>query len=167
MLDGYCADTCVTVGVGILQPRIQKLIDVTRETMELAIQQIAPDRKWSDIARQMQWNVEKNKFSVIREFVGHGVGRKMHEDPKVPNFVTAEQLRGDFRLRPGMTFAVEPMVVVGKRDVDMLRDQWTVVTKDHLPAAHFEHTVAVTETGVDILTDGHAAAAPLAEPKLA
>jgi methionyl aminopeptidase len=160
MLDGYCADTCVTVGVGRLQPRIQKLLDVTRQTMELAIEQIRPDRKWSDIARQMQWNVEKNKFSVIREFVGHGVGRRMHEDPKVPNFVTPEQLRGDFKLRPGMTFAVEPMVVVGKRDVDMLKDQWTIVTKDRLPAAHFEHTVAVTETGVDILTDGHLPAAP-------
>ena len=78
----------------------------------------------------------------------------MHEDPKVPNFVTAEQLRGDFELRPGMTIAVEPMVVMGRRDVVLLEDDWTVVTEDRLPAAHFEHTVAVTETGVDILTDG-------------
>ena len=78
----------------------------------------------------------------------------MHEDPKVPNFVTAEQLRGDFKLRPGMTMAVEPMVVMGRRDVEMLEDDWTVVTEDGMPAAHFEHTVAVTRSGVDVLTDG-------------
>jgi methionyl aminopeptidase len=78
----------------------------------------------------------------------------MHEDPKVPNFVTAEQLRGDFKLRAGMTIAVEPMVVAGRRDVRILEDNWTVVTEDRKPAAHFEHTIAVTETGVDILTDG-------------
>ncbi len=92
----------------------------------------------------------------MREFVGHGIGRTMHEDPKVPNFVTQEQLRGDFKLRPGMTLAVEPMVVAGRRDVELLGDKWTVVTEDRLPAAHFEHTVAVTEAGVDILTDGRA-----------
>ena len=91
---------------------------------------------------------------MVREFVGHGIGRSMHEDPKVANFVTAEQLRGDFKLRPGMTLAVEPMVVAGRRDVELLDDSWTVVTEDGQPAAHFEHTVAVTETGVDILTDG-------------
>jgi methionyl aminopeptidase len=102
----------------------------------------------------MQWNVEKNGFSVVREFVGHGVGRSMHEDPKVPNFVTPEQLRGDFKLKPGTTLAVEPMVVMGRRDVVLLDDQWTVVTQDRLPAAHFEHTVAVTEDGVDVLTNG-------------
>jgi methionyl aminopeptidase len=159
MLDGYCADTCITVGVGLLSPRAQKLLRVTSETLELALSQIRPGRRWSDIARQMQWNVEKNKFSVVREFVGHGVGRSMHEDPKVPNFVTAEQLRGDFVLARGMTFAVEPMVCVGKRTVEMLKDQWTVVSADRLPAAHFEHTIAVTETGVDVLTDGHIAPA--------
>jgi methionyl aminopeptidase len=108
----------------------------------------------------MQWNVEKNGFSVVREFVGHGVGRTMHEDPKVPNFVTAEQLRGDFKLKPGTTIAVEPMVVMGKRDVVLLDDHWTVVTQDRLPAAHFEHTVAVTDDGVEILTDGRDSTVP-------
>jgi methionyl aminopeptidase len=102
----------------------------------------------------MQYNVERNGFSVVREFVGHGIGSKMHEDPKVPNFVDPEQLRGDFKLRPGMTLAVEPMVVAGRRDVDLLPDKWTVVTEDGQPAAHFEHTIAVTEVGVDVLTDG-------------
>lgn len=153
-VDGFCADTATTVAVGQVTPQVQKLLDVTRDTLSLAIKHIKPGKKWSDIARLMQYNVESHGFNVVREFVGHGVGRGMHEDPKVPNFVTAEQLRGDFKLRPGMTFAVEPMVVMGRRDVRQLPDGWTIVTEDGLPAAHFEHTVAVTELGADILTDG-------------
>src|SRR5205807_2556431 len=153
-LNDYCADTATTVGVGRINPALQKLLTVTKEKLALAIQNIKPGRKWSDIARLMQWNVEHSGFSVVREFVGHGIGRSMHEDPKVPNFVTAEQLRGDFKLRPGMTLAVEPMVVMGRREVALLDDQWTVVTEDRSAAAHFEHTVAVTEGGVDVLTDG-------------
>ena len=155
-LNGYCCDTASTVPVGEISPQAKRLLDVTRETLVLAIQNIKPDKRWSDVARLMQYHVERNGFSVVREFVGHGIGRTMHEDPKVPNFVTAEQLRGDFKLRPGMTLAVEPMVVAGRRDVQLLADQWTVVTEDGKPAAHFEHTVAVTEVGVDVLTDGRA-----------
>lgn len=153
-VDGYCADTATTVAVGSIPPPIQKLLDVTADTLSIAVKQIKPGKKWSDIARLMQYNVESHGFNVVREFVGHGVGRSMHEDPKVPNFVTAEQLRGDFKLRPGMTFAVEPMVVMGRREVRQLPDGWTIVTEDGSPAAHFEHTVAVTETGADVLTDG-------------
>lgn len=153
-LNGYCADTAVTVPVGNVSPKVQKLLDVTRETLVLALENIKPDKKWSDVARMIQWNIERHGFSVVREFVGHGVGRTMHEDPKVPNFVTAEQLRGDFKLKVGTTIAVEPMVVAGGRDVEMLKDGWTIVTKDGQPAAHFEHTLAVTATGVDILTNG-------------
>ncbi len=156
-LEGYCADTAVTVPIGRIHPGARKLLDVTQKTLELAIQQMRPGRKWSDIARLMQHNVEHNGFSVVREFVGHGIGRSMHEDPKVPNFVTFEQLRGDFELRPGMTLAVEPMVVAGRRDVKLLADQWTVITEDRQPAAHFEHTIAVTSAGIDILTDGRPA----------
>jgi len=155
-LNGYCADTATTVAVGSIRPEVQRLLDVTKETLVLAIQHIRPDRRWSDIARLMQYNVEHAGFSVVREFVGHGIGRDMHEDPKVPNFVTGEQLRGDFKLKPGMTIAVELMVVMGGRDVKMLSDGWTAVTEDRKPAAHFEHTVAVTDVGVDILTDGRA-----------
>jgi methionyl aminopeptidase len=154
-LNGYCADTAITVPVGEISPAKQKLLDITRGTLELALQHMKPDRKWSDIARLMQYNVERAGFSVVREFVGHGIGRSMHEDPKVPNFVTQEQLRGDFKLRPGMTLAVEPMVVIGDREVNQLKDGWTIVTRDHQPAAHFEHTVAITENGIDVLTDGH------------
>ena len=97
----------------------------------------------------MQHFVERHGYSVVREFVGHGIGQAMHEDPKVPNFVNFEQLRGDFLLRPGMTLAVEPMVVAGRRDVKLLSDGWTVVTEDNQRAAHFEHTVAVTTSGVE------------------
>ena len=153
-LNGYCVDTAKTVGIGTVTPVARKLLEVTKQTLELAMQNMKPGRKWSDIARLMQHNVEHNGFSVVREFVGHGIGRAMHEDPKVPNFASAEQLRGDFKLRPGMTLAVEPMVVAGRREVDLLPDKWTVVTEDGAPAAHFEHTVAVTEVGVDVLTNG-------------
>ena len=151
-LGGYCADMARTVPVGRISPALQKLLDVTKGTLDLALQHMKPGRKWSDIARLMQYHVERNGFSVVREFVGHGIGRTMHEDPKVPNFVTPEQLRGDFTLRPGMTLAVEPMVVAGRRDVEVLDDKWTIVTEDGKPAAHFEHTVAVTEEGPRILT---------------
>ena len=153
-LNGYCCDTATTVPIGKISPSARKLLDVTRETLNLAINNMKPGRKWSDIARLMQYHVERDGFNVVREFVGHGIGRTMHEDPKVANFVTAEQLRGDFGLRAGMTLAVEPMVVMGKREVDMLPDGWTVITHDRQPAAHFEHTIAITEVGVEVLTDG-------------
>ena len=155
-LNGYCADTAITVPVGEVKPEVKKLIDVTKETLDIALQHIQPGKKWSDVARLMQYNVEKNGFSVVREFVGHGIGHSIHEDPKVPNFVTPEQLRSDFKLRPGMTLAVEPMVVAGRRDVQLLEDGWTVITEDRKPAAHFEHTIAITDSGIDVLTDGRA-----------
>jgi methionyl aminopeptidase len=153
-LDGFCCDTATTVAIGRIPARVQKLLDVTSGALDMAIKNIVPGKKWSDIARLIQYHVERQGFSVVREFVGHGIGRTMHEDPKVPNFVTSEQLRGDFRLKPGMTLAVEPMVVMGRRDVTMEDDGWTITTVDHQPAAHFEHTVAVSETGADVLTDG-------------
>ena len=153
-LEGYCTDTAKTVAVGKISPQNQRLLDVTKHTLALAIQNMKPGRRWSDIARLMQHYVERHGYSVVREFVGHGIGRSMHEEPKVPNFVTFEQLRGDFLLRAGMTLAVEPMVVAGRRDVQLLKDGWTVVTEDGHRAAHFEHTVAVTSNGVDILTNG-------------
>lgn len=161
MLDGHCCDTAITLPIGTIGPKVQKLVDVTRGTLELALQHMKPGKRWSDVARLMQFNVERHGFSVVREFVGHGIGRTMHEEPKVANFVTAEQLRHDFRLKPGMTLAVEPMVVMGKREVALRDDFWTVVTADRLPAAHFEHTVVITETGVDVLTDGEPVEPPL------
>ncbi len=157
MFEGFCGDTAITVPVGKILPAAQKLLDITQQTLELAIRHIRPGKKWSEVARVMQHHVESNGFGVVREFVGHGVGRVMHEDLKVPNYVSSD-MRGDFRMRPGMTFAVEPMVVAGKRDVVLLQDEWTVVTVDRKLAAHFEHTVAVTEGGCDVLTDGRAVA---------
>ncbi len=159
MFEGYCADTAITVPVGEVSPRVQKLIDITKSTLDLAIEMSKPGVKWSEIAKVLQSTVERQGFGVVREFVGHGVGREMHEDPKIPNFFTQEQLKTDFRLRPGMTLAVEPMVVAGRRDVIMLEDGWTVVTEDRRPAAHFEHTIAITDTGCDVLTNGQPAPA--------
>ena len=158
-LDGFCVDTAITVPIGPVSTRVQKLLDVTQQALDLALMHTLPGKRWSEIARLVQHFVESHGFNVIREFVGHGIGRSMHEDPKVPNFVTGEMLRGDFRLRSGMTLAIEPMVVMGGRDVVLLEDQWTVVTQDRLPAAHFEHTVAVVDGGVEILTRQPAAAA--------
>jgi len=150
-LDGYCGDAAITVPVGKVAPEIQRLIDVTREALDVAVREIRPGRKWSDVARQMQKKVEQAGFSVVREFVGHGIGRSLHEDPKVPNFV--ERGARTFDLVPGLTLAVEPMVNMGGADVCFGDSTgWTVVTRDRRWAAHFEHTIAVTDSGCDVLT---------------
>jgi methionyl aminopeptidase len=153
-LEGYCADLAVTVPIGRVRPEHQRLLTVTQEALTIALANIRPDGRWSHIAGLIQRHVEQAGFNVVREFVGHGIGKSMHEDPKVPNFVSFDQLRGDFKLRPGMTLAVEPMVVMGDREVSLRPDGWTVVTQDGLPAAHFEHTIAITDRGIDVLTDG-------------
>lgn len=154
-LGGYIGDSATTILIGNVAPETRRLCDVTRETLEIAIREMKPGRRWSDVAAKMQAHVEGAGFSCVRDFVGHGVGTSLHEDPKVPNFVSKEFLkRGDFYLQPGMTLAVEPMVILGKPDVALLSDGWTVVTKDGTPAAHYEHTIAVTPTGADVLTDG-------------
>lgn len=152
---GYCGDSATTIIVGKGTPENERLLKVTEETLNLAIREIRPGRRWSDVARQMQKYVEDAGMSAVREFVGHGIGTHMHEDPKVPNFVNDSFLRrGDFYLQPGMTIAVEPMVILGRHEVVLLDDGWTVVTKDGTPAAHFEHTIAVTPNGCEVLTDG-------------
>jgi len=154
-LGGYCGDSAITIPIGKPTPETERLLRITEETLALAIREIRPGRRWSDVAAKMQEHVEKNGMSCVREFVGHGIGQRMHEDPKVPNFVSDEfRKRGDFYLQPGMTLAVEPMVILGRPDVVVLDDGWTVVTKDSTPAAHTEHTVAITATGSDVLTDG-------------
>ncbi len=154
-LGGYCGDSAITIPIGQVSPECEKLCRVTEETLALAIREVRPGRRWTDVAAKMQEHVEKNGFSCVREFVGHGIGVKMHEDPKVPNFVSDDfRKKGDFYLQPGMTLAIEPMVIAGQCDVVVLDDGWTVVTKDSTPAAHSEHTIAVTATGCDVLTDG-------------
>jgi methionyl aminopeptidase len=154
-LGGYCGDSAITIPIGAVKPDGLNLLRITQETLEIAVREMKPGRRWSDVAKRMQEHVEGNGMSCVREFVGHGIGTRMHEDPKVPNFVSDEfRKRGDFYLQPGMTLAVEPMVILGKPDVVVLDDRWTVVTKDNTPAAHFEHTIAVTATGSEVLTDG-------------
>lgn len=151
-LKGYCGDSARTFAVGRIDDRTKKLLRVTQEALQIAIEQARPEARWSWIARKMQQHVEKHGFGVVREFVGHGIGREMHEEPKVPNYVDRN---GDFRLAPGMTLAVEPMVTAGKPAVVFRdRDCWTVITKDHSRAAHFEHAIAITDDGCTVLTDG-------------
>ncbi len=154
-LNGYCGDAACTFAVGRPGKKAQALIGVTREALEIAIREIRPRVQWSSIARRMQKHIESRGFGVVREFVGHGIGREMHEEPKIPNYVERSQRGADFELVPGMTLAIEPMVTAGKPAVEFRdADGWSVVTKDRSPAAHFEHSVAVTETGSLVLSDG-------------
>ena len=151
-LNGWCGDSARTYCVGDVAPKTKKLVEVTRSALDIAISLVKPGEKWSTVAGAMADFVRASGFSVVEEFVGHGIGREMHEDPKVPNFVTRELRRSDIRLRPGMVLAVEPMVNAGTLKVEIENDGWTVVTKDRQPSAHWEHTLAVTDRGVRVLT---------------
>jgi methionyl aminopeptidase len=148
-IDGYFADSAVTLPVGEIAPEVEKLLRVTRESLDRAIEQVRPGNRLGDLGAAVQGWVEQNGFSVVRELVGHGIGTKMHEEPNVPNYGTPG--RG-IRMQQGMVFAVEPMVNVGAPGVRVLADEWTAVTEDGSPSAHFEHTVAVTANGPWILT---------------
>lgn len=147
--DGYIGDTARTMAVGGCDVLAQKLIDVTEKALYEGIAQAVAGNRVVDISRAIQQYVESHGFSVVREFVGHGVGRSMHEEPQVPNYVDG---KSSPKLRAGMTLAIEPMVNAGSPAVAILNDGWTVVTKDGLPSAHFEHTVLITELGPEILT---------------
>ena len=151
-LGGYCGDAAVTIGIGKISPTEQKLLNVTKDVLDLAISMCAPGLKWSQIAAQMQKYAESNGFSVVRDFVGHGIGTEMHEDPRVPNFASAELRSHDILLAEGMILAIEPMINAGSMHVKMLSDGWTVVTRDGKCSAHFEHTVAITANGCEVLT---------------
>lgn len=155
-LNGYCGDSATTLPIGKVSDEAVRLLDVTRGALDVAIAEMRPGRMWSEVARRIQEYVESRKLSVVREFVGHGIGREMHEEPKVPNYWDDSQRKLDFRLVPRMVLAVEPMVNLGTHKVEYSGpDRWVVVTKDRKLAAHFEHTLAVTETGVEVLTDGN------------
>jgi methionyl aminopeptidase len=150
IVDGYYGDSAVTVAVGEkIDPKTEKLLKITAESLEKAISVIKPGATLGDIGEAVQTLVEAEGFSVVRDFVGHGIGSSMHEDPQVPNFGTAG--RG-MKLKAGMVLAIEPMVNAGKPEVRVLKDGWTAVTDDGSMSAHFEHTVAVTDTGATILT---------------
>src|SRR4030042_1677438 len=151
-LDGYCGDAAVTVAVGEISEDKRKLIDVTKHLLDIAISQAKPGVKWSMIAGQMQDYAESSGFSVVKDFVGHGIGKKMHEEPRVPNFVSDELVSNDIILAEGMALAVEPMVNAGTSDVRTLKDGCVVVTKDGKCSAHFEHTIAIVKSGCEVLT---------------
>ncbi len=151
-LNGYCGDSAVTMGIGKVSDENQKLMDVTKRLLDIAIEKSAPGIKWSEIAGEMADFAKSNGFSVVEDFVGHGIGTEMHEDPKVPNFVNRELLRDDILLREGLVLAVEPMVNIGTKSVKMLKDGWTVVTKDKKCSAHFEHTIVIVKGGCEVLT---------------
>lgn len=149
IVDGYYSDAAFTLAIGEIPVEVQRLLDVTRESLELAIAQARPGSRLGDVSAAVQRHVEAAGFGVVRAFVGHGIGRELHEDPQVPNF--GEPGKGPL-LRAGMVLAIEPMVTMGHWEVRVLADRWTAVTEDGSLAAHFEHTVAITADGPDILT---------------
>jgi methionyl aminopeptidase len=155
-LNGWCGDAAATYAVGRVSPEVRRLLDVTKNVLSLAIELMGRCSRWSKVAVEMEMYVRKHKYSVVEAFVGHGIGRDMHEDPQVPNFANRALRRGqgDFRLVPGLVIAVEPMVNMGTKRVRTKADHWTQVTTDSRPSAHFEHTVAITEKGPWVLTAG-------------
>ncbi len=148
-VDGYCGDAAATFSVGAISRDSQRLLDATRRALEVAIEKCVVGNRVGDISHAVQSYVESQGYSVVRDLVGHGIGRSMHEDPQVPNF--GPPGIGP-RLRPGMTLAIEPMVNAGGFEVEVLENGWTVVTRDRRRSAHFEHTVLITESGPKILT---------------
>lgn len=155
-LNGWCADAAITVPIGQVSPERLRLVKVAEEVLEIARVEMARRKWWSEVASRMQHHAESAGFSVVEQYVGHGIGRIMHENPQVPNFVSRdarEARKHDFRLEEGLVIAVEPMVNMGRRaDVKTLSDHWTVVTVDGMPSAHVEHTFALTRAGVVVIT---------------
>jgi methionyl aminopeptidase len=148
-LEGFVGDTATTVPVGKISEELQQLIRVTEESLELAIEQCFEGKHLGDIGWAVQNHAESNGYTVVREYVGHGIGRRMHEDPQIPNYGTPGK---GVKIRNGYVFAVEPMVNIGSHRTKVLADGWTVVTLDGKPSAHVEHTIAITEDGPQVLT---------------
>lgn len=163
--NGWCADAAITVMVGEVTAERRRLVKVAEEVLEIARVEMGRRKWWSEVAIRMQRHAESAGFSVVDQYVGHGIGRIMHENPQVQNFVSKdprEARKQDFRLEEGLVLAVEPMVNMGRPDVKTLSDHWTVVTVDGLPSAHVEHTLAITRGGVLVLT---ASDEPAASPE--
>lgn len=147
--DGFCGDVAVTYKVGEVSRKVERLLDVTEESLYKGIQEAREGNRLFDISHAVQEHVEEGGFSVVRDFVGHGIGRSLHEEPQIPNFGK----RGTgMRLKKGMVLAIEPMVNMGRSDVMIKKDGWTAVTRDGSLSAHFEHTIAITENGPEILS---------------
>ncbi len=147
--DGWVGDTATTIAVGAIDEETHRLLEVTEHALYLAIDRARPGNRLSNVSHAVESFVCANGFSVVREFVGHGIGRTLHEEPQIPNYGPPE--RGP-KLKPGMTLAIEPMVNSGVSKVELLQDGWTVVTADGKPSAHFEHTILITRNGPEILT---------------
>lgn len=149
VLDGFYGDHAITFAIGDIAPRTRRLLEITQEALKKGIEQMVVGNRLGDVGATIQSHVEAEGFGVVRDYVGHGIGRNLHEEPQVPNY--GEPGTG-LRLKAGMVLAIEPMVNEGVADVKLLSDDWTVVTADDRPSAHFEHSVAVTEKGPDILS---------------
>ncbi|WP_415714718.1 type I methionyl aminopeptidase [Maridesulfovibrio sp.] len=151
-LNGWCSDCACTHAIGEIDEEKQKLMDVTEECLRIAIKRIKPGVKWSKIAKEMSKYARNAGFSVVESLVGHGIGEGLWEAPQVPNYHS--RLVRDFKLKQGLVIAVEPMINTGVKSTETLKDHWTIVTKDGKPSAHFEHTIAVTANGSQVLTCG-------------
>jgi methionyl aminopeptidase len=150
LLDGYYGDSAITVPIGEVNDSVKRLLKVTEESLELAIDRVRAGNRLFDICGTVEKHVVSSGFSIVREFVGHGIGTSLHEEPQIPNYVDR---RGENpRLKPGMVLAIEPMVNAGKPDTKVLSDRWTAVSKDGSYSAHFEHMVAVTDNGPWVLS---------------
>ncbi len=149
-LDGYYGDSAVTVPIGEISEQTQKLLQVTQESLEMAIDRVRSGNRLFDVCSTVEQHVKANGFSIVREYVGHGIGTQLHEEPQVPNYV--DRKNENPRLKEGMVLAVEPMVNAGRPEAVVLKDKWTAVTKDGSNSAHFEHCIAVTENGPWVLT---------------
>jgi methionyl aminopeptidase len=149
VLDGWVGDTAISVGVGAVSQEVERLMRRTEESLYLGIEKALNGRRLGDISAAIENHVVNAGYSVVREFVGHGVGRRLHEEPQIPNYGKAAT---GPKLKPGMTLAIEPMVNLGRSDVKILKDGWTVVTVDAKPSAHYEHTILITEDQPEILT---------------
>ncbi|MBI5182370.1 MAG: type I methionyl aminopeptidase [Nitrospirae bacterium] len=148
-IDGFYGDAAITLPVGAISPKVSRLLKVTEDALYEGIEMAVAGRRLSDISNAVQCYVEGKGYSVVRDFVGHGIGWSLHEDPQIPNFGKSGE---GPRLKPGMTLAIEPMVNMGHWAIEILEDNWTAVTKDGSLSAHFEHTIVVTENGPEILT---------------
>jgi methionyl aminopeptidase len=149
-LDGYYGDSAITVAIGEVGEATRKLLRVTQESLEMAIDRVRAGNRLFDVCGTVENHVKSNGFSIVREYVGHGIGTQLHEEPQIPNYV--DRKNENPKLKEGMVLAVEPMVNAGKPDAVILKDKWTAVTKDGSNSAHFEHCIAVTDNGPWVLT---------------
>jgi methionyl aminopeptidase len=151
-IDGWCGDSAWTFAVGHISPQAQKLLDVTLQSLEIAIDAVGKRQYWSQVAAEISDFIRSHGFSVVETMSGHGVGRELHEEPQYPNYVDPKIKERDVLLRTGLVIAIEPMVNLGKKETRVLPDHWTIVAADGKPSAHFEHTVALTKDGPIRLT---------------